>query len=268
MNDGELHGVHLWVGPRNAFPPPRPLPGAVIWDLTTSTASDTPQALMNSGLDLNNEKTEGRPFAADMPVGDINHDESVVLALSMTCKPGDTFCSTWDVTSHDDQPIRVSFVARAALEPQPNGPDRLVCRAMNWRVPVRERQVHTHDLAKKILRATQQAGIHRVLVDLQTWNLLKWIDPPCPHFDWRGEVTGQSFVHPDDRPVLRSMSQQFAKGPATGLLRLRAAPGAWTLIHATVYRVHLVDDSYVGLISIRLPTPAELLRKSHRPLRF
>jgi hypothetical protein len=69
-------------------------------------------------------------------------------------------------------------------------------------------------------------------------------------------------VHPDDQAVLYSMKQQFADGPAEGLLRLRAKGGGWNLVHSTVYRVHLLDDNYAGLICLRLPTPAELLRRS------
>ncbi|OBB98553.1 PAS domain-containing protein [Mycobacterium sp. 852002-40037_SCH5390672] len=258
MNDGRVHGVHLWAGSPLATPPDRPLPGAIVWNLTTATASDTPQALLNSGLDLHIEKTDGRPFAADMPVGDINDDESAALVRSMTCKPGDIFCSTWDATSYDEQRIRVSFVARAALEPQRDGTSHLVCRAMNWRVPHRPAAIPRDDLAMQILKGTSQEGLHRAIFDLESWNLLKWIDAPFPQFDWRGDATGRSYIHPDDRPVLCGMIQRFTKGPASGLLRLRAGPGAWTLVHATVYRVHLLHDHYVGLISLRLPTAAEV----------
>lgn len=262
MNDGRVHAVHLWTGPPAARPMHRTSPGAVAWDLTTGTASDTLQALTNTGLDLAVEKTEGRSFAADIPIGHINPDESQVLALSMSCKPGDTFCSTWDTTSHNGERIRVSFVARAALEPNADGTEHLVARAINWRVPGTEAPVPDDDLAKKIVRDLAQEGIHRALVDLRTWNLLKWLDPPFPHADWRGEVPGQPFVHPDEHDVLRAMAQQFVDGPTEGLLRLRAPGGGWTVVHSTVCRVHLLDDNYAGLISIRLPTPAELLRKS------
>ncbi len=262
MNDGRVHGVHLWTGPRSARPAHRPLPGAVAWNITTGTASDTPQALANSGLDLSVENTDGRPFAADLPVGHINRDETQVLALSMSCKPGDTFGSTWDATSHSGERIRVSFVARGRVERQADGTEHLIARAMNWRVPQADTPVPEDDLAKQILRDMAQEGIHRALVDLRTWNLLKWLDPPFPHFDWRGGPGGQPLVHPDDDTVLRSMKQQFADGPAVGLLRLRAKGGGWNLVHSTVYRVHLLDDNYAGLISLRLPTPAELLRKS------
>jgi hypothetical protein len=262
MTDGRVHGVHLWTGPQSADPAQRPLPGAVAWDLTTGTASDTPRALMNSGLDLNVEKTDGRAFAADMPIGHINRDETQVLALSMSCKPGDTFCSTWDATSHNGERIRVSFVARPALEGQTDGSEHLIGRAMNWRVPRHEASAPEGDLAKQILRDMAQEGIHRALVDLRTWNLLKWLDRPFPHFDWRTEPVEQPLVHPDDLSVLSSMKQRFADGPAEGLLRLRAKGGGWTVVHSTVYRVHLLDDTYAGLVCFRLPTPAELLRKS------
>lgn len=262
MHDGHVHGVQLWAGPRTVPPAERPQPGAVAWNITTGTASDTPQALVNSGLDLAVEQTDGRPFAADLPIGHINRDETQVLALTMSCKPGDTYCSTWDTTSHDGERIRVSFVARARVEPQADGADHLVCRAMNWRVPDREEPAPDGDLARHILRDMAQEGIHRALVDLQSWNLLKWLDPPFPHFDWRGETEGQPLVHPDDHSVLRTMKQQFAEGPAEGLLRLRAKGGGWTVVHSTIYRVHLLDDNYAGLICLRLPTPAELLRKS------
>jgi hypothetical protein len=262
-NDGRVHGVHLWVGRSGARPAQRSLPGAVSWDLTTGTASDTPQALFNAGLDLSVEKTDGRAFAADLPIGHINRDEAQVLALSMSCKPGDTFCSTWDTTGYDGERIRVSFVARAALESHADGTNHLVARAMNWRVAHKEAPEPDGDLARQIVRDLAQDGIHRAFVDLRTWNLLKWLDPPFPHADWRGEVVGQPFVHPNDHPVLHEMAQQFADGPADGLLRLRAIGGGWTLVHSTVHRVHLLDDNFAGLISIRLPTPAELLRKSH-----
>lgn len=262
MDDGgPVHGVQVWIGPPNATSARRTLPGAVKWNLTTATASSTTQALLNSGLDVSVEKHDDRPFAADLPIGDINQAESLVLAQSLSCKPGDTFCSTWDVTSFDEKPIRVSFVARAALERQPDGTDHLIARAMNWRAPRSDAPVSADDLAQRILRGMEQDGVHRALVELKGWNLLKWIDPPCPHIDWRREHTDQPLVHPGDRPVLRAMTQQFADGPTDGLFRISAHGGGWVLIHATVYRVTLMDGQYVGLICLRLPTPAEIVRK-------
>src|SRR5690349_14323756 len=66
MSDGRVHGVHIWVGPPDAQPPTRPVPGPLLWDLTTGLATDTVQSLANSGMDPDVERTHGRMFAQDM----------------------------------------------------------------------------------------------------------------------------------------------------------------------------------------------------------
>ena len=35
MSDGRIHGVHVWIGPPDMEPPDRPIPGPLIWDLTS-----------------------------------------------------------------------------------------------------------------------------------------------------------------------------------------------------------------------------------------
>lgn len=262
MSDGRMHGVHVWTGPPSVRPRPRSVPGAVVWDMTAGIATDTRQALWTAGLKVDDEKTHGRTFAEDIPMGDINVDEPELLALAVNTKPGNTFCSTWDLTAYDATPIRVSFVARSVLEPNVDGTDHLIARAMNWRVPRKEAAIPNHHLAARILDGMSQDGIHRALVDLKTWNLLKWLDPPCPHVDWRSAEVPQPFIHPGDRPVVRSMTQKFASGPAAGVLRLRGWNDSWVTMHVTAYRVQLLDDTYVGLICLRLPTPADLATKS------
>ena len=263
MSDERVHGVQAWVGPRSVQPPTRPLIGAVVWDLTTGVATDTPAALLISGHDPETESTHGRAFAEDLALGDLQPEEGKVLAQAVTCEPGETYCATWDVTARDGEAIRVNFTARAALEPHPDGVPHLICRAMNWRSPRQPHPASELNLAQQILKGTSQEGVHRALVDLKNWTLLKWLDPPCPHFDWRGRESGRPLVHPDDRPKLRTMTQQFAGGPAEAVLRLRR-PGGWAWIHVAVYRVHLGDDAYAGLISARLPTPAEFALASEK----
>jgi hypothetical protein len=262
MSDGRMHGVHVWTGPPTVRPRPRSVPGAVVWDVTAGIATDTRQALWVAGLNVDTEKTHGRTFAEDIPMGDINVDEPEVLALAVNTKPDDTFCTTWDLTAYDGTPIRTSFVARTALEPSADGTDHLIARAMNWRVPRDKTAVPNQHLAARILHGMTQDGIHRALVDLKTWNLLKWLDPPCPHVDWRSAGVSRPFIHPDDRPVVRSMTQKFARDPAAGVLRIRGWNDSWATMHVTVYRVKLLDDTYVGLICLRLPTPAGLAATS------
>lgn len=266
MSDGRVHGVQVWSGSATDTQPIRPPIGAVVWDLTDGVATDTRQALINSGMDPATEPTHDRSFADDLSISDFHPHEGKTLALTVNCVPGQTLCSTWDVKDRDGQPIRVNFTARAALEPWPGGPDHLVARAMNWRSPYQLDGDTERHLAKQIVQGMAQEGVHRAIVDLKNWALLKWLDPPCPYFDWRGIESRRPLVHPDDKNKLDAMTKQFVDGPAQGVLRLRNHKNSWALLHVTVYRIELEENAYAGLISARLPTPSELLdvRAEHR----
>ena len=52
MSDGRMHGVHIWIGPAEAEPPERPIPGPLKWDMTLGVATDTPESLINTGRNL------------------------------------------------------------------------------------------------------------------------------------------------------------------------------------------------------------------------
>ena len=80
MTDGRIHGVHVWIGPLDEEPPDRVLPGPLKWDLTSGIATDTPESLMNSGLNPANEATQGRAFAEDLPARPLTSNEAKVLA--------------------------------------------------------------------------------------------------------------------------------------------------------------------------------------------
>ena len=67
MSDGRIHGVQIWLGTPDEEPPPRPVVGPLIWDLTRGTATDTPDSLRISGWDPDKETTQGRAFAEDLP---------------------------------------------------------------------------------------------------------------------------------------------------------------------------------------------------------
>jgi hypothetical protein len=264
MTDGRIHGVHMWIGPPDVDPPPRITPGPLKWDLTNGIATDTTESLFNSGLDPSAESTHGRAFAEDLPVRDLNPSEAEVLSVAIKPEPGRTFCSTWDVSDHAGNPITVGFVARVMVEADDGGRDLLICRAMNWRSARGETAVATKDLAQRILNGLAQPGVHRALVDLKTWTLLKWLDGPCPFYDWRANEQGEPAVHPDDRGEIPSMTRDFEAGSASRVLRLRAHGGGWTPIHVTAYRVELEKDTFAGLLALRLPTDDELVAVDER----
>ena len=129
---------------------------------------------------------------------------------------------------------------------------------MNWRAELKGPKASTDDLAQRILNGLAQAGVHRALFDLKTWTLLKWLDEPCPFYDWRGGETERPLVHPDDEPTMTSMTKEFADQPTSRVLRMRGLDSDWVPVHITVNRVELEPDTFAGLVSLRLPTAAEV----------
>ncbi len=258
MTDGRIHGVHVWIGPPDMDPPERPIPGPLIWDLTSGIATDTPESLSNSGFDPETEVTHGRAFAEDLPMRDLNPSEAKVLAMAIKPEAGMTFCSTWDVTDYNGEPMTVGFVARALLESQDDGTERLICRAMNWRSEREGPTVPYDYLAQRILNGLAQPGVHRALVDLKNWTLLKWLDDPVQFFDWRASMAGEHTVHPSDHPQMAKMATEFVSGSASGVLRMAANGGGWTPVHVTVHRVELEEDIHAGLATLRVPTAEEI----------
>ncbi|MCW2650248.1 MAG: hypothetical protein QOE41_3154 [Mycobacterium sp.] len=258
MSDGRVHGVHLWTGPAAAEVPQRPIPGPLLWDLTTGLATDTPESLRNAGMDPELEETHGRTFAEDLPRKELVANETKVLSLTIHCDPGDKICSMWDVSDQNGDLISVGWVARANLETMPDGGEHLISRAMNWRGERQGPPLAPDHLGQRILDGLAQPGVYRALVDIHSWTLLKWLDDPCPYYDWR--TPGEEVVHPDDEPVTKAMTKEFVDGPTSRVLQLKAKSGGWVRVHVTVNRVDLDEKTVAGLLTFRLPTPAELIQ--------
>ncbi|WP_101951597.1 PAS domain-containing protein [Mycobacterium sp. 3519A] len=259
MSDGVIHGVHLWIGPPDLDPPERPIPGPLIWDLETGIATDTRESLWNSGWDPDRTPTQGRAFADDLPRRELNPSEAKVLCMAIKPEVGTTFASTWDISDFNREPITIGFVSRVVQESQDDGTEKLICRAMNWRSIPEDSDAPRDQLAQRILDGLAQPGVHRCLVDLQNWTLLKWLDDPAPFFDWRATMTGNRAVHPADRGRMLEMTGDFVPtGTASGVLRMVANGGGWTPVHVTVNRIQLDNDVYAGLATLRVPTETEI----------
>jgi Family of unknown function (DUF5628)/Domain of unknown function (DUF5593) len=258
MSDGRIHGVHVWIGPADVDPPQRPVPGPLVWDLTAGVATDTAESLHNSGMNPQTEATHERTFADDLTGKDLNG--SVAKVLAMTIKPvvGNTLCATWNVTDYRGEVITVGFVARVAPEPHDDGSTRLICRAMNWRSERDNPLAPADNLAQRILNGLARPGVHRALVDLGNWKLLKWLDDPAPFFDWRHHNGGPARIHPVDARHMARMTTDFAGGITTAVLRMRTDDGAWRPVHVTINRIELDDDTFAGLVALRLPTDNEI----------
>jgi hypothetical protein len=258
MSDGRVHGVHVWSGPAGTAPPERPIPGPLKWNLTLGLATHTPESLANSGKDAAVEATHGRAFAEDLPTCDFSPNEGKVLTLAIRAEADQTLCSSWDVTDWEGSTIRVGFAARNAWEPVPEGQQHLVLRAMNWRCELTGDAQRPDLLVQRAMRGLAQPGLHRALFDLNNWSLLKWLDEPCAFLNWRHTAEGLRF-HPKDEALLTRMTMEFVSGPTAGVLRLRRQGGGWVPMHVAVNHVELEENTFVGLVALRLPTDGELI---------
>jgi hypothetical protein len=258
MSDGRIHGVQVWSGPSGEEPPERPVPGPLKWDITTGVATDTPESLTNMGRKVEMEEPEERAFAECWPSGELKPNEGRALAAAVRFEPGHTMCDTWDGRDWQGNPIRVSFMVRNGLEEGGDGREHMVARGMNWRAEPADQPASSDRLAQQILRGLAEPGVHRALFDPHSWTLLKWLDAPCPFYDWRRIAADSPRIHPEDEAKRAEMRTEFAAGAACAVLRLPAHDGGWAPIHVTVNRVELDDDAFAGLVSVRLPTEAEL----------
>ena len=57
---------------------------------------------------------------------------------------------------------------------------------------------------------------------------------------------------------MAAMTAEFARGAASGVLRMPGHHGEWVAVHVTVSRVEIEQETYAGLVSLRLPTQTEL----------
>jgi hypothetical protein len=255
MSDGHMHAVQVWYGPTDEDPPERPIPGPLMWDFTTGEASGTVEYLTNAGMDPAAEAITGRAFVEDIPSRSLNRDEAKVLALAIDAAPGRTYCSSWEFTDKQGNFRRVGFTARTAMETMDDGSEHLIARAMNLVEEVQESTEPPQHLAQRIIEGLAQPGVYRLLVDLNNWTLLKWIDDPCPYFHWRSRAG----IHPDDREYFSDrMAAELETGSTSGVLRVPGNDGGWVPMHVTISKVELDGGVYGGLATLRLPTAVEL----------
>lgn len=253
MTDGRVHGVHLWYGPAEAEPPQRPLPGA--WMCNRNLRSSlTPQFLLNIGKDPGMEPLSGRSIADDLPADSFNEGESEALSLAVDGSPGRTFAANWSFRDGRGAFRRVGFCIRIILETDADGNEHPVGRSMNISESVSDGPLSADQLAQRVIDGMARPGVHRAIIDLNTWSLIKWLDEPCPFYDWRAKPQ----MNPEDRKRFSAqMAEELAFDQTTAVLRLPAS-GGWVPIHVTVNRIELNKGIFAGLVALRRPTDEEI----------
>lgn len=255
MSDGRIHAVHVWCGAPDVEPPERAVPGPVLWNLTTGEGTGTIQFFVNAGMDPETESTTGRNFAEDIPSRSMNPDEATALSMTIDAAPGRTYCTAWEFVDKQGGFRKVAWVARSAMEAAEDGTEHLIVRSVNWVESVGSDKNGIEGLAHRIVESLAQPGVYRAIVDLKNWTLLKWLDEPCPYYDWRGRVR----MHPDDYEHYKArMIAELETGSASAVLRLAGSDGEWVPLHITLSRMELDNGVYGGLMLLRLPTMEEL----------
>lgn len=254
MSDGVIHGVQLWYGPAGVEPPDRPLPGVWSSDIAMQGTA-TPQFLINLGKDPAVEPLTGRAIADDVPANSFNEGEAEALSWAVDLMEGRKLSATWGF--HDGQGgyRRVGFCVRMMSEPADDGGDQLIGRAMNLVESVYDSPAPAGPLAERLVDSMGRAGVHRAIMDLNNWTLIKWLDEPCGFYDWRSAER----VHPEDlRRLTGPMTAEFASDRTSAVFRLPANGGGWTPIHVTIDRIELDTGIFAGLIAVREPTADEI----------
>lgn len=251
MTDGRVHGVHVWIGPPDDEPPARPIPGALTWNLTTGIATHTPESLANAGHDPHTDPPVGRIFLEQLPPRGLTTGEARLLAMVVNPQPGKTVVTTWAGTDQTGQPIAEGFVARSVLHTAEDGRDEVICRAMNWRADPGVPAVDDEVAAPQVADNMAGPGCHRLLIDIDNWRVLKWLDAPPAFLDLNARGRGDQTVHPDDAREMARMTMEFVDGYTSGVLRLRSVDGGWSPVRLTVHRVELDEDTYAGIVSLR-----------------
>jgi hypothetical protein len=255
MSDGRVHGVQVWYGPPDAEPPERPIPGPLKWDLTLGEGTGSPEYLANAGMDPAVEPTSHRAFAEDIPARSLNQDESKALSWAIDAAPDRTYCTTWGFTDKQGNFRRVGWCARTLMEPAEDGTEHLVARALNLVEEIHETPVTPDHLANRIVDGLAEPGVYRAIVDLKNWTLLKWIDDPCPYYNWRGRVQ----MHPADYEHYSArMTDELRSGTTSAVLRLPDHDGRWVPLQVTIATLKLEDGVSAGLVTLRLATADEL----------
>jgi len=256
MTDGRIHGVHVWSGPTDAEPPERPVPGAYKADLNIGESSVTTEFLENLGKDPAAEQLTGRSLAEDIPARVLNDGEAEALSWTIDLAPGRTFAANWGFADAAGGLYRrVGFCFRTVLETVADGTEHLMARSMNVVEAIGDSELPSNHLANRIVDGLAQPGVYRAIVDLKNWTLLKWLDDPCPYYNWRGRVQ----MHPDDREHYKErMIAELQTGMASAILRLGGNNGEWVPLHVTLSRIELGSGVYGGLMLLRLPTDDEL----------
>ncbi|MBF9351078.1 hypothetical protein BKG80_11705 [Mycobacteroides chelonae] len=248
MGQVHVHGVQVWFGPADLEPPPRPVAGACLGDLDTSVTTLTEGYFDVMGFDPQN-RSEKQAIAEGLaPVLPSPHNIEL-MANAVNPELESTFCGTCLAADHQGNTLQVHYAGRASKETDATGTVARINRIVCTRVQNSPAEPRV-GLAQQILDAVAIPGAHRVLINVDTFAVLKWIDTPYPDLAWRYDPDRPESIHPEDAAVARNMREELRTGSTTGVLRVRAVSGGWLRLHASATRFALRDNAFAALVTL------------------
>lgn len=255
MSAAKIHGVHVWFGPAGVEPPPRPIAGACLGDLDTSLTTLTPEYFEVMGFDPQN-RSERQAIAEGLAPVLPSPRNAELMAHVVSPELDSTYSGTCLAADHQGNTLQVHYAGRASKETDPLGAVRRINRILCTRVENRPAEPQV-GLAQQILEAVAAPGVHRLLMNVDTFAVLKWIDEPFPDLAWRYDPDRPESIHPDDEATARTMRDELRAGSTAGILRVRAISGGWLRLHAAATKFALRDNAFAALVTLTPVTAAD-----------
>jgi hypothetical protein len=255
MGPVNVHGVQVWFGPADLEPPRRPIAGACLGDLDTSVTTLTAEYFDVMGFDPRN-RSEKQAIAEGLaPVLPSPHNAEL-MANVVNPELETTFCGTCLAADYQGNVLQVHYAGRASKETNAAGAveriNRIVCTRVE-NTPAEPRM----GLAQQILEAVAAPGVHRLLINVDTFAVLKWIDEPYPGLAWRYDLDRPENIHPEDAALAYAMREQLRAGSTAGVLRVRATSGGWLRVHASATKFALRDNAFAALVTLTAAPSAD-----------
>lgn len=238
LTDGRIQAVHLWCGPTDEEPPDRPIPGALKWDFTTGEGSVTSEYLANTG------RSPGSPVPADHAAPEAVSGNVPVITWAGSIEADQTYCATWEFIDDSGQPRRIGWFARTRMETdEEDGKEHLVGRAMNIVESVLEHPSET------VATGADTPDEHRIIIDQDTWRLLKWVYRPGESSPRHGRTKPN---HEVTQQLPGAADAEQAPTVITGLLRFPDQAGGWVSSGVRISDAVMADGTVAGLAAMRL----------------
>lgn len=252
MDGDGVYGAHVWFGPTDTTPPPRPPAGAHRYNAQTCLSTPSREALTVLGISPDQPvgtRTVAEELASILP----NPREAEMLTRAVDPDAGDSYCMTCPAVDYRGTQFLLHFAGRVSIEPDDEGRQVPIARSVNTRVepnsPGQEPRLH-RGLAHQILDAIGVPGAHRALVSARDFTLLKWIDDPLPGLHWQYDPRHPASYHPGDQDAVADMLHRVCTDAVRTRLRLRGNAEDWISVQVSARKVMITAETPAVLVTM------------------